>query len=201
MKKVDLPFLVNKQIKEIALFILVAVIILIIDSSFVLKGQWRNFLSLKDEVAQAREKISATSLDALGAGGLKQRLDKLSASVSEKKKGVLKEEDIPNVLGEISKLADEVDLKIMRMTPLKEIRDADKFRTSEDVEYYTLPISLVARGAYHSLGKFLNSLEKTIYSIRIKTISITPQAAGLLNPNHDIKLSLSIFVVEKYEKP
>ncbi|MBU2541041.1 MAG: type 4a pilus biogenesis protein PilO [Candidatus Omnitrophica bacterium] len=199
MKKIDLLLFSNKQIKEAIIFLLIGLAIFIFDSSFVLKGQWANFLSVKENLKEVREKITATALDGFSTERLKGRLDQLSESVSDKKKGILKEEDVPNVLNEISRLADNVNLKIMRLTPLKEIRDRDRFTTSEDSEYYILPISIIARGAYHSLGKFLDSLEKVVFSIKIQAIDIIPKAAGLLNPEHDIKLTLSIFVVDKHE--
>lgn len=197
MKRIEFTILASKQVREFIVYLVLGIVVIVLDFSFVLKNQWEQFLSLKVELREAREKILETSVVGFRTGSLKERLGELKKDVTEKKKGILEEEQIPDLMGEISKLADEVNLKIMSMVPQKEIRNSEKFTTSEQQEYYILPISLVARGAYHSLGHFLNRLEKSLFLIKITNIDIIPQATIHLNVEHNIRLSLSIFVVKK----
>ncbi|MEW6009164.1 MAG: type 4a pilus biogenesis protein PilO [Candidatus Omnitrophota bacterium] len=198
MKKLDVSFLSDKQIKEMIVFTLLTLIIIIFDFSFVLKKQFANLSVLGPKIAQARKNIKESSLNEYRVDTLKRRLDELVADVEAKKKGILNEDQIPSLMEEISKLADKVNLKIMQLKPSPELSDKDKFSAKSGEEYYPIALSILAKGSYHSLGQFLNGLETNNVFIKVKNIDIVPQ--GTAASSHDIKLSALVFVVKKTGK-
>lgn len=194
MKKIELDFLSSKQSKELILFIILSIIIVIVDFSFIMKMQWHSLLSLKPQLVEARKKIKEFSGEVYRSDTFKRRLDELEASVAVKKKGILEEESIPAIMNDISKMADAASLKIMQIKPQKEVRSPEKFTVAKLKEYYSLPIYIIAQGPYHSLGKFLNSLESSQYFIKVLSLDIVPQAEATLGL--DIKLSVSVYIVK-----
>lgn len=194
MKKIELDFLSSKQSKELILFIILSIVIVMLDFSFVFKMQWRNLLGLKPQLVEARKKIKEFSGDVYRADTFKRRLGELEESVTAKKKGIIEEESIPAIMNEISKIADSANLKIMQIKPQKEMRSPEKFTVAKTKEYYILPIYIIAQGPYHALGKFLNSLESSQYFIKVVSLDIVPQAEATLGL--DIKLSVNIYVVK-----
>ncbi len=195
MKKIELDFLSSKQSKELILFIILSIVIVMLDFSFVFKMQWRNLLGLKPQLVEARKKIKEFSGDVYRADTFKRRLVELEDSVVTKKKGIIEEESIPAIINEISKMADSANLKIMQIKPQKEVRNPEKFTVAKAKEYYTLPIYIIAQGPYHSLGKFLNNLESSQYFIKVVSLDIVPQAEATLGL--DIKLSVNIYIIKK----
>lgn len=198
MKKLDVSFFSDKQIKELIVFILLTLVIIIFDFSLVLKKQFAGLAALGPKITQVRKSIKESSLNEYRVDTLKKRLDELVADVNAKKKGILKEDQIPSLMEEISKLADKSNIKIMQIKPIQEVSDKDKFSTASGEEYYTIALSILAKGSYHSLGQFLNGLETNDTLIKVKNIDIMPQAA---TPSaHDIKLSALVFVIKKSAK-
>ena len=196
MKKLDLGLLSNKQNKELIIFLILTIVIISLDFSFVLKSQWTNLLDMNQQLSQTRQKILKSDVDELRIDRLRERLEELSKTVTIAKQGIIEEGQIPTLMEKISKLADVVNLKIMQMIPQKEIRDSNRFSTSAGEEYYIQPISLIARGDYHSLGKFLNKLEAYQVLIALKTIDIIPGSSRAAM-QHNVRLSVFIFVVKK----
>jgi len=194
-KKTVTDFFSHKQNKELAVFLVLGLAIIIFDFSYVLKKQWSGHTVLAPQVKEARQRIK----DSLGAEfrveNLQKRAEELSIDVSSKRAGIVAEEQIPDVLGEISKMSDKVSLKIMKMTPQREVSNRAKFTTAEGVEFYRLPISLAVRAGFHPLGKFLNELESSDYFFRVDSLDIFPPRAR--DPEHDINIGISIFVVRK----
>ena len=196
MKKLDLGLLSDKQNKELIIFLVLTIVIISLDFSFVLKSQWRNLLDMNQQLSQTRQKILKSDVDELRIDQLKERLEELSKTVTIAKQGIIEKEQVPDLMEKISKLADEVNLKIMQMIPQREISDSNRFSTSAGEEYCIQPISLIARGDYHSLGKFLNMLEAYQVLINVKTIDIIPGSSRTAI-QHNIRLSIFIFVVKK----
>ncbi len=195
MKKLDVSFFSDKQIKELIAFIILTVVIIVFDFSLVLKKQFANLTALGPKISQARKNIKESSLNEYRVDTLKKRLDELLADVNVKKKGILNEGQIPSLMEDISKLADKVNLKIMQIKPILEVSDKERFSTKTGEEYSSLTLSILAKGSYHSLGQFLNGLERNDVFIRVKNIDIMPQ--GITPLVHDIKLSAVVFVVKK----
>lgn len=195
MKKIEVSSILSKENKELLFFLALIVVIIIVDFSLVLKKQWAHLLSVGPQISQARQHIKESSADASRLEMLKKRLEEISNLLVQKKSGIVEETQIPAIMGEISKLADKVSLKIMQIRPLPETR-----RKGQSVnkvaarEYYVLPIAMITKGDYHSFGKFVDELEKSPFYVKIENIDITPQLATPLV--HDIRLSISIFIVK-----
>jgi Tfp pilus assembly protein PilO len=194
MKKFDLSILNNKQTKELISFIILGIIILIIDFSFVLTKQLSQVSALKPALIETRKKVVESSGEVFRLDSFKKRLAELNTIVSKEKLGIVNEENIPNLLTEISRMADAEKLKIMQIRPHKEIRSDEKPNPAAKTRFYSLPISVIAQGEYHALGKFINKLENSTIFIKVNTLDIMSQAEG--SKELDIKLLISIFVVE-----
>lgn len=195
MKKPNLSFLSDKQNKELILFSFLSIIVILLDFSFILKNQWAGLWETNQQLSQTRQKILKSDVDVVRIDQLKERLNRLRSAAAAVKKGIVAEEDIQALMGKISKLADKASIKIMQMIPQKEIKGSNEINPEAGNDYYIQPLSLIARGDYHSLGKFLNELEASDALINVKTIDIMPQGkAGSLK--HNIRLSLFIFVAK-----
>ncbi len=65
--------------------------------------------------------------------------------------------EVPSILDDISRLANEVGVKIDQLVPRKETQET--LITSPEGNFYALPIDIQAHGGYHAWGRFLNRME------------------------------------------
>ncbi len=108
----------------------------------------------------------------------------------------LSKEAIPGALDSIASLAKEFHVKINQISPLKE---SQKLALSDDNgKYFSLPIYVTAKGAYHNLGQFFQALEQNGIFIHLTDFNIT--ASGDDPLRHQAVMTMKVFVREDKEE-
>ncbi len=116
-----------------------------------------------------------------------QKWEKAVAELETKQKAFVAADEVPALLENLSKLANESSLKITSLKPI------DLPVVSESKNYSSVPIQISALAGTHEFGAFLGRLESGQTFFRVKDIKIST------NPM-DEKRHLVELIVETYRK-
>ena len=101
----------------------------------------------------------------------------------------------PIILEGISRLASDNRIKIDQMVPYKSSQEL--LLTNKEGKFYSFPVLVEARGAYHDIGRFVDQLEKdkVFRSVSSFVISASPNDSS----HHSVRLTIKTIVLEKAE--
>ena len=103
--------------------------------------------------------------------------------------------DIPSLIQEIIKIGESFDVRVTQLTPLN--GPEELLLTNAKGKYWAVPLSLQARAGYHSLGKWLNQLEKERLLLNVKNLSIVSDDKNI--SFHNIQAVLRVVVMESLQ--
>ncbi|MFA5146053.1 MAG: type 4a pilus biogenesis protein PilO [Candidatus Omnitrophota bacterium] len=101
------------------------------------------------------------------------------------------QQEIPSLLENLSRIAQEANVKILGITPLSaSLKDQ---QAQKDKIYNEIPILISAKSGYHELGVFLSDLENAdrfmkVVDIEIKANKVTPK-------RHDVELIVCTYTL------
>lgn len=121
---------------------------------------------------------------------LEREIRVLNKKIERYQEGLEQRADIPKLLSELNKLADEIGVKLVSIKPGESTRVP-----IPDTEQYFLeiPIEIEIKSGYHQFGRFVNKIENSRWVIRIEEFSIK-RASGE-EWIHDIDLNLSVYAL------
>lgn len=194
LKNIDLKNIDFKDTKTqtIILMVLLGVIIFVMYIYFIFMPQVARDIDLigktirmKGDLKEARSLISE-----------KETLKKKAAEFNEKieiyEKKLPVEQEIPNLLENLSKMAINANITIIGITPAV-LPDLKAQKGKKGQIYQETPILITAKSGYHELGRFLNNLENGDRFMKVADISIKANAAA---PNkHDVELMVYTYVL------
>ncbi len=102
-------------------------------------------------------------------------------------------EEVPSILDDISRLANEVGVKIDQLVPRKE--NQETLITSPEGNFYALPINIQAHGGYHPWGRFLNRLEGSNLYFSLSDLRIVGDAKD--RNNQLITATIKVILTDK----
>lgn len=173
-----------KDRKTVLLFGGVALLIYL-DISFVLKPQIISLNKINSKMKDLHQRLSLISRDILRESEMKDRLEKLREEL--KKTRVMFEEEISDVINEISKIANRTNVKIKKISLSKDLEVL--LLDSPMGKFYPLTILLEILAGYHHLGRFLDLLESDERFLKIEEINITSE--------YKIKLTLQTIFIKR----
>jgi len=183
--------------KKLILIALLAVFFLYADYTFVLQPRLKNINSLSAKISKRRADIGSLSKDLAKLEEAKRKAKEAGNDIPAKSKSILSDADIPLLLNEISAIANNFQIKIMQIKPVKEIvKDAKgaKTKPAKARNFTAELITLELTGDYHDFGKFLNTLEDNKVLLIAEDCKISPLQGNYLQQN--IKLVLRTYVKE-----
>lgn len=140
---------------------------------------------LSRDIEKAQEDIGKLAFYQAEVKGLESQLAQTSQKVKSK-------EEVSLILEQISRLANQNNIRIDQIMPFMEEQKVlleDTKRT-----YYALPIFVQAKSGYHDLGRFLNQLEKNDLFLYVTSFSII---TGEDARTHALKMDLQAIVFEE----
>ncbi len=144
--------------------------------------------TLKGALEQTQESIAKMGFYQSQIAGLQEVLQKSEYEIPM-------QEEIPLILGGISHLANQNDVKIDQMVPDKSFQEL--LLTDKDGKYYSFPIQVQARAGYHDIGRFIDQLEK---DKTFKNVTLFAIAANPDDPlRHSLNLTIRVVILEKQE--
>ncbi len=108
---------------------------------------------------------------------------------------ILTREEIPIILDHISNIANQYQIKINQMMPLKDAQQ--EILSNSDGKYYSLPVLINAKGGYHNIGRFFNDLENNKIFMSIIDFDLV---SSVDDPTrHTITMKIKTFIQDKTE--
>ena len=178
------------QHKNFSLVVMSAVVVLIIlDLVFILMPEIKliSGLSSKGRVETQKLQLGKRELGEVTkiSDDLQQKLE-LANSLESK---FVTEDKLALIIETISKLASESAVNLVQVTPLKQIDRNQSVKKLNDENFVEIPILVSGTSDYHSLGKFINSLEKAKEYMRVSDFKI------LGNPLNYKQTSISLNII------
>jgi len=178
--------------KKIMAGVVILVFLLYIDFTFILKSQFNLWKAINPKIAQLKKDIKKLNDDlAILSTSIKgkQETQETDQRTAEK---IIKEEKIPNLLEEISKIANKREVKIMQIKPLSHPPTAKPELTTATTKLFPVSIKLDLLGGYHQLGKFINDLENASVFMEVDTLRISSESTSIMT--QQIELTLKTYV-------
>ena len=155
--------------------------------NFLLLPQIRGTAKIYDKAKKISADLAVSEREASEVAGLKAQVARYHDKIETYEKMLPVEQEIPRLLGNLSTMAKNANVKIVGITPLQ-----SKQEGAAEI-YQEIPILINARSGYHELGKFLSDLENSdrfmkVADINIKENKTTPK-------KHDVELMVLTYVL------
>ena len=192
MVKLPIKFperLLTKSKKQMTLIALVALFAVTVYFNFVLKPHVTSCVRAVIKVNKLHSDLKSAQADIRNIGKYKNSLDAHKEKVERYEKMLPAEQEIPNLLENLSAMAKSSSVKIVGITP------AVTKQAQKDQIYQEIPILISAKSGYHELGKFLDNLENSdrfmkVADIAIKSNYTTPR-------KHDVELLILTYILKR----
>jgi len=168
---------------------IVILIILYLDFSFVLKSQRRAIRAVNSNIVRLRKGLENLETDL-------NRMKRQEAGLSVgQEKRLVSTGQMPWVIEEISRLANQQGVRIFQVRPVREVSAKKVSGKSIGADQYlSILINLELSAGYHQLGRFLAGLENHSIFLQVHELDISRNEK---NPfEHEINLVLKTYVSE-----
>ena len=161
----------NKQNK--ILIVLFFVLIVFVDTRYILKAQRAGLSSLDPKIARLK-----ADLTNLNQGLENMRLSKSNPGALGQKQvlrssRILRESQISELLQEISTAANKFDIKIIQIHPIRQTQNEKSAIGQDKLNLLLINLDLVCD--YHSLGRFIQALENASVFMGVQELEISTQ--------------------------
>jgi len=159
------------------LIVIFCILIVYVDLTFILKSQQSGLTNLDTKITRLKN-----DLKKLQAGLESMRVAKSKENLSITQKAVkpikiLSEGQISSLLQDISKEANKFNVRIIQMSPVREVKSGLANAADKSIAYL---INLDLICDYHSLGKFISTLENSSVYMALQELKIITQATDYL---------------------
>ncbi len=176
--------------KLYVLFGIFGIAAIIFYHNLLLKPQFSGFLAANREFGIVKMRLRSAEALIANEVRIKKQYENLSRETRVLEESLPGQDEISNLLGDFSRVAESSGVKILRIKPLVEISGA-----AEPNEFYAeFPILIEARGGYHQLGSFVDKLEDMDRFISIEDVDIKGRSGD--PRRHDIKLRVTTYIVQ-----
>lgn len=192
--KIKVQDLINKIDEKNRYYVLIGILffIFLLDYFLLMRPQLVTLTKINPEIKMLLQDIQKTQEDSQKLGSYQSEIKRLESALAETNSKVRSKNEVPVVLEQISRMANQSQIKIDQITPAHE----DQSVLLEDNKriYYALPILLEARSGYHDSGRFLNLLEQSNLFLNVTSFSIAAGKEDLRD--HALKMNLQAIVFE-----
>jgi len=183
--------LMNIQLDKQKKILIVIFFILIIyaDVFYILKAQRAGLNNQDAKITRLKNDLSKlnSSLESMRVAQSKQNLSVKKTAKSIK---ILSEGQISGLLQDISKEANKFNIRIIQMSPVREVKSGAD--TADKSTAYLINLDLICD--YHSFGQFINRLENSSVYMTVQELKILTQASDYLKQK--IVLVLKTYVTK-----
>jgi Tfp pilus assembly protein PilO len=191
-KKVNFQELSTKIIQDknkLILAIVAVVIILYLDISFGIKSQLRALRAVTPKIVRLK-----TDLKNLNADLVRMQRQEAGFAIDQIKE-LVSPGQLAGLIEEISSLANQKDVRISKIKPVRRQSEEVDSRPLLDEDYSLALIELEVFSGYHQLGRFLSDLESHSVFLEITDLDIRQTKEDPFE--HKIKLKLKTYVQSK----
>ena len=177
--------------KKAILILVVALVLAYLDYNFILSAQLKMVGEIKAKIVKLKTDINKLHKDLASLAGA-QRKQQETAKATTKIKSLVTNGQVPQLLKEISDLANNSQVRIMQIKPEKEIKDAKAAKSAKAQNIAGERIKLDISCDYHHLGQFLNALENSEIFLAVEEMKINSLPNDYFHQN--IRLELKTYV-------
>lgn len=189
-----LDFLKKTKKHEFMIFAIAACFLILVGYYFLfLSPVISKFLSVFREVSRMQSKLDKAELSIERMPVIEREIDELKTKTNFYSNKLPKEEEFPEVLEDLSDMAQSAGIKITKIIPVKKSRD--DFENGPHLDIYSQQGILInAQCGYHQLGTFIAALESAERFMEVSDIRIE---AGKINPKrHNVQLVVKTFLLK-----
>ncbi len=173
------------------LIVLITIIAFILYLNFIFFPQIIRTVTLIGKTIKMRDELKSAKSIIAQEDTVKKNLDEYKEKVELYEKKLPAEQEIPNLLENLSNMAKGSNIKIVGITPALSYFKDQKGRKSQI--YQEIPILITAKSGYHELGYFLSDLENADRFMKIVDINIKANKAA---PKiHDVELMVCTYIL------
>lgn len=176
--------------KKILLIILICLIILYLDFSFIIKLQLQGIRTVGAKIIKLKTDIDNLTKDLSRLEELRRTVTQTKQETVLKAQKIISEEELPLLLQDISDLANMHKVKIMQIKPSKDTKAKEE--AIAKVKILPVMLTLDLSCSYHSLGSFINALENTKQFIAVQDLKIRRSSDDYFR--RDVDLLLKTYV-------
>lgn len=187
-----------------------AVVLLFVLVQFITVPSIRRSAELKKEIIKLKENIKRSETLIANVPQMQSRLSAAQQRLNDCRTALPSRSDMPNILQNISNLAIDSKVKLLKIEPLRSEKQEvatstsktpatkqDKQDTVKPVQpiYVEMPIQIEARGNYHALGEFINKIETAGNVMSVADIDIEGDPGDMFN--QDSRLLIIAYVLRE----
>lgn len=188
-------YLIQDKLKEVMqdkqkAFLAVLILIFFIygDFSFLMKGQLSAIKKIGPKSLKLTADISSLEKDLANIKQMQNKQEQMQEQ-SKKAKEIATEGQVPALLEDISRMANQNNVKIMQIKPIREPKA--KQAPKEFSSYSGLNITLDLSCGYHNLGKFVSDIENSKIFMSLLKLSVAQSAD---HSNHNVNMIIYTYV-------
>ena len=170
------------------LSIIIALIVLLAYYQFLLSPAFHNLAKYYKHINQYSKDISEIKRDVKNIEILKVNLQNKEILSERLKNALLNKLELPSFLEEISNIAQDTNMDLVSIKPLKE----EAANLKEHIN--RMPIELELIGSYHDFGRFINKLETNAKFIKLSDLKINSMLESL--EKHNFYIVINIYTTE-----
>lgn len=194
----------KSEMQKIAGIGIGALVIVFVLIRFITVPSIRKSVELKKEIIKLRENLKKSEALIANAPQMQNKFAAMQQKLKDYQAALPLHSDMPNILQNISSIAVESKVKILKIEPLrseKQAMPAAKQEGKQDLTkaaqpiYAEMPIRIEARGSYHALGEFINKVETAKNIMSIADIDMEIDSDDMFN--HDARLLIIAYVLRE----
>lgn len=189
IKNIQILNQLNLDNKKIFMIALISVIVFYIDVNLIFKAQLKGFNKSGAEIIRLKKDLDNFKTETKKIRELESKqVPSLKPAFKEKK--IISESQFSSLLQDISKIANNNEVRILQIKPTRQALSGNKDgKVKAPDKFSTILISLELVSGYHNLGKFINGLENLESFVKVQEIKIAPQEDNYLNQKVNLVLT------------
>ncbi len=171
----------------------ILIVLVLADYFLIINMQRSGINSLEADTKTLVADIERVQADKQRIHQIRENLEKARKELDAMNLKLRPRSEVPMILEDISRIANDVGLKIDQLMPLKESQET--LINSPEGNYYALPIVIQGHCGYHIFGRFLNQLERAnlYFTIRDARIESNPKSQD----SHIVQATIKVILVDK----
>ena len=174
--------------KKLALVVLFTFVLVYVDYSLFLRAQIQKLNMLNSKISSTKKDINKLQQDMSSMKDIKQGQE-IRGAQSAKAIRIISVNEIPELLKEISDMANKNQVRINQIRPSREAKDT---KNALAQKFDSVIIALDLSGEYHKVGVFINDLENADVFLSVEEIRVVSNAKDFFH--QDVKLTLKTYV-------
>ncbi len=180
------------QKQKIILGAIVGLSLFIFYYSLILKPAFARLVTSYKEVVRLKKEITTKKALINNLPNLSKEFSNLKEKARFVEKSLPNEKEIPGLLEELSRIAEESNVKILKIRPKEVLMST--IQNPQARPYIEQSISIEAKSGFHELGLFIEKLENLNRFVKIRELTIVGDRQDI--KHHNIKLEVSTYVLQ-----